>query len=271
MALEITHGASGDKYTTLFKVKKGTTIGSVATNVALISGFKSFDITIDASLPFAVVKSLSIKATKTAEGAIALTFSKNQMVMAKIHYLMTSWTAHTLSFECSSRIFEFFVTFAANEITMKVFPEKNLSSKMLEAIVRVTKKVESAQIECFVTAPSLANEMRIAAEFALAENTVNVDIHFPTSEFKTLVSATLEELKKVYEDLVKDGVFPDLVVANKKLYVAFGELPKYLTTLKMQITVILTEHLSTLKIWAMTMWKTYEAEVMALIKAVYAG
>ena len=271
MALEITHGASGDRYTTLFKVTKGTTIGSVATNVVLISGFKAFDITVDASLPFAVVKALAIRATKTAEGTMTLTFSKNQMVMAKINYSMTSWTAHTLSFECSSRTVEFFVTFATNQITMKVFPEKKLSSKMLEAIVRVTKKVESAQIECLVTAPSLTNEMRIAAEFALAEKAINVDVHFPTSEFKTLATATLEELKKIYEDLVKDGVFPDLVATYKKLSVVFGELPKYLTTLKLQFTEILTKHLGTLKIWATTMWKNYEAEVMALIKNVYAG
>ena len=232
---------------------------------------KSFDITVDASLPFAVVKALSLRATKTAEGAMTLTFLKNQKVMAKIQYLLTSWTAHTLSFVCPSRTMEFFVTFAANEVTMKVFPEKNLSSKMLQAIIRATKKIESAQIECFVTAPSLSNEMRIAAELALAEKTINFDVHFPMTEFKTLVTATLEELKKVYEDLVKEGLLPDLVAIYKKLYLIFEDLPVHLTTLKLYVIEFFTKHFSTIRTWVMTMWKNYEAEVMGLLKTVYAG
>merc|ERR1711970_908512 len=64
ITLEITHGASGEKYTTLLKVQHGESVGSVATNVALISGLKAFDITVDASLPFTVVKALSLRATK---------------------------------------------------------------------------------------------------------------------------------------------------------------------------------------------------------------
>ncbi|CAL4232939.1 unnamed protein product [Meganyctiphanes norvegica] len=273
IALEVTHGASEDKYTTLFKVTHGTTVGSVATNVALLSGFKAFDITVDASLPFAVVKALSFRATKTAEGTVTLIFSKNQMVMVKLHYIMASLTAHTLSLECPSRTIEFFVGLSGNEMTFKVFPEKNLSPKMIETVLRVITKAAAIHMECLITAPSLPKEMRIAAEFSLADPTmekiVNVDIHFPTSEFKTLVNAIVVELKKVYEDFVKDGVFPDMTVVYKELNLVLKELPKYLNTLKMQVTNILTKYWTIVKNWAVTMWKNYEADIIAFVKTAH--
>merc|ERR1711970_573467 len=268
ISLEITHGASGEKYTTLVKVQQGATVGSVAANVVLISGLKAFDITIDASLPFAAVKAVSLRTTKTAEGALTSSIALNQIVLAKLNYVMATWTAHTISFECPSRTIEVFVGLAGNEMTVKVLPEKNVSPKELKAIIRVTQKVGSTYIECFVTAPSLEKEMRIAAEFSVPDPTmdkiINVNIQFPVAEFKALINAIIEELKKIHDDLVKDGLLPDLIVLYNKLIAVLKDLSALMETLK----VTLMKYWEIVKNWVMTMWKNYGADVMALITAV---
>merc|ERR1711970_375639 len=159
------------------------------------------------------------------------------------------------------------------EMTLKVFPQKNLSTKVVQAIVRVAKKAGSAQIECFITAPSLANEMRIAAEFALADpavdNKINVDIHFPVAEFMAFVNAVVAEVQMIVADLVKDGLLPDLTVLINKLWLIIQELPKYLVTLKAQLVELVTKYWPVVKDWVLKMWKElYEADIIAFLKNV---
>merc|ERR1711970_953710 len=159
------------------------------------------------------------------------------------------------------------------EMTLKVFPQKNLSTKVLQAIVRVSKKAGSAQIECFITAPSLANEMRIAAEFALADpavdNKINVDIHFPVAEFMAFVNAVVAEVQMIVGDLVQDGLLPDLTVLLAKLKLVILELPKYLVTLKAQLIELVTKYWPVVKDWVLKMWKELiEADIIAFLKNV---
>merc|ERR1711970_1139217 len=210
------------------------------------------------------------RTTKTADGALELSIALNQVVLAKINYVMASWTAHTISLECPSRTIEVSVGLAGNEMTVKVLPEKNVSPKELKAIIRVTQKVGSTYIECFVTAPSLEKEMRIAAEFSVPDPTmdkiINVNIQFPVAEFKALIDAIVVELKKIHDDLVKDGVLPDLVIVFNKLIAVLKDLPNMLNTLKAMIM----KYWEIVKNWAMTIWKNYGPDVMALIKAVQA-
>ena len=256
-------------------MENGASVSTVSSKIELISGLKAFDITLDAVLPFTSLKVLAIRATKTAEGTTTITFSKNQVVLAKLHYIMASLYTHTISFECTSRTIEFFVSMNGNEITLKVFPEKNLSTKMFEAIVRVSKKTGSANIECFINAPSLANEMRIAAELALAnpamKNLVNVDIKFPVAEFKIMVKAVVVELQKIYGDLVKDGLLPDLFVLLNKLELFIRELPKYVKVLTIQFIELFTKYWTIVRNCAMKMWMVYEADIIAFLKNVHIG
>merc|ERR1711970_703736 len=155
----------------------------------------------------------------------------------------------------------------------KVFPQKNLSTKVVQAIVRVSKKAGSAQIECFITAPSLAKEMRIAAEFALADpavdNKINIDIYFPVAEFMAFVNAVVAEVQMIVGDLVKDGLLPDLTVLINKLWLIIQELPKYLVTLKAQLVELVTKYWPVVKDWVLKMWKElYEADIIAFLKNV---
>merc|ERR1711970_371482 len=159
------------------------------------------------------------------------------------------------------------------EMTLKVFPQKNLSTKVLQAIVRVSKKAGAANIEFLITAPSLAKEMRVAAEFALADpavdNKVNIDIHFPVAEFMALVNAVVAEVEMIVGDLVKDGLLPDLTVLINKLRLIIQELPKYLVTLKAQLVELVTKYWPVVKDWVLKMWKElYEADIIAFLKNV---
>ncbi|CAL4104941.1 unnamed protein product [Meganyctiphanes norvegica] len=272
IALEISHEATVKGYTTMVKIENGARVSIVSSKIALITGLRAFDITIDAILPFTSVKSLAIRAAKTADGTATIIFSKNQLDLVKLHYIMASLYTHTISFECPSRTIELFASLNGNEMIVKVFPEKNLSTKMLETIVRVSKKTGSANIECFITAPSLANEIRIAAELALAdpakENLMSVNVQFPFAEFKKLLNVVVVELKKIHGDLVKDGLLPNITVLLKKLELLIRELPKYVNTLQIQILEIFTKYLTIVKNWTMKMWMLYEADVIAFLKNV---
>merc|ERR1711970_1307115 len=160
------------------------------------------------------------------------------------------------------------------EMTLKVFPQKNLSTKVLQAIVRVSKKAGAANIEFLITAPSLAKEMRVAAEFALADpavdNKVNIDIHFPVAEFMAFVNAVVAEVQMIVGDLVKDGLLPDLTVLINKLRLIIQELPKYLVTLKMQLVDLFTKYWPVVKDWVLKMSKElYEADIIAFLKNIH--
>merc|ERR1711970_300026 len=271
IGVEFVHEAAANKYTTWFKVKKGAAVTGVTSNITPISGLKAFDITIDVILPFASVKALSVRAIKTVEGTTMFSFFKNQQVLAKLHYTMASLLAHTISFESPSRTIEIFAGIKGNEMTWKIFPEKNVSPKVVQAIVRVSKKAESANVECFITAPWLANEMRIAAVFALADpavdDVINVDVHFPVTEFMAFINAVVDEVKVIVADLVKDGLLPDLTIWLNKLKLVLNELPTLLNTLKIKLVELINKYWPVVKNWVMKMWQVLsEGDVIAFIK-----
>merc|ERR1711970_1544346 len=271
IGVEFVHEVTANKYTTWFKVKKGAAVPGVTSNITPISGLKAFDITVDVILPFASVKALSVRAIKTVEGTTTFSFFKNQQVLAKLHYTMASLLAHTISFESPSRTIEIFAGIKGNEMTWKIFPEKNVSPKVVQAIVRVSKKAESADVECFITAPWLANEMRIAAVFALADpavdNVINVDVHFPVTEFMAFINAVVAEVEVIVADLVKDGLLPDLTIWLNKLKIALKELPTLLNTLKVKLVELINKYWPVVRDWVMKMWQVLnEGDVIAFIK-----
>merc|ERR1711970_1374185 len=271
IGVEFVHEATANKYTTWFKVKKGAAVTGVTCNITPISGLKAFDITVDVILPFASVKALSVRVIKTVEGTTTFSFFKNQLVLTKLHYTMASLLAHTISFESPSRTIEIFAGIKGNEMTWKIFPEKNVSPKVVQAIVRLSKKAESANVECFITAPWLANEMRIAAVFALADpavdDVINVDVHFPVTEFMAFINAVVDEVKVIVADLVKDGLLPDLTIWLNKLKLVLNELPTLLTTLKVRLVELINIYWPLIKNFVMKMWQVLnEGDIMAFIK-----
>merc|ERR1711970_510910 len=271
IGVEFVHEVTANKYTTWFKIKKGASVTGVTSNITPISGLKAFDITVDVILPFASVKALSVRAIKTVEGTTTFSFFKNQLVLAKLHYTMASLLAHTISFDSPSRTIEIFAGIKGNEMTWKIFPEKNVSPKVVQAIVRVSKKAESADVECFITAPWLANEMRIAAVFALADpavdNVINVDVHFPVTEFMAFINAVVAEVEVIVADLVKDGLLPDLTIWLNKLKLALNELPTLLNMLKVKLVELINKYWPMVRDWVMKMWHVLnEGDVIAFIK-----
>merc|ERR1711970_1050428 len=271
IGVEFVHEVTANKYTTWFKIKKGASVTGVTSNITPISGLKAFDITVDLILPFASVKALSVRAIKTVEGTTTFSFFKNQLVLAKLHYTMASLLAHTISFECPSRTIEIFAGIKGNEMTWKIFPEENVSPKVVQAIVRLSKKAESADVECFITAPWLANEMRIAAVFALADpavdDVINVDVHFPVTEFMAFINAVVAEVEVIVADLVKDGLLPDLTIWLNKLKLALNELPTLLNMLKVKLVELINKYWPMVRDWVMKMWHVLnEGDVIAFIK-----
>ncbi|CAL4100089.1 unnamed protein product, partial [Meganyctiphanes norvegica] len=259
--VEIRYDFSSVEYTGLVAIKAGSSITNVVTNVVPISGLKAFEVTVDATLPLPVLKSLGLKVVKSADGAITTAVTKNRQTMVKFQYIMSSAVDHTLIFECPSRTVELSFSLAGNEMIIKAFPEKNTSTRMAMVVIKVTKKAGAGLIESFVKTPALAKEMRITAKVVpTLGNVMNVDIQLPISEMTTILVATVEELKNILKDLVNDGLLPDLdklVILAKKL---LAELPEFVEIVKAEVNKFISYYYATI----LKLWIDYEGDIMAL-------
>ncbi|CAL4099044.1 unnamed protein product, partial [Meganyctiphanes norvegica] len=258
------------EYSRIVKFIKGSNVATLSTVIHLESGVKAFEITNELSLPFIGLNSLVTKMTKTAEGTTSLTLVKNQAMIVRVYYSIPSITSHIVGVEFPSRTLEFSAAFARNQVTFKVFPEKNKSAKVVETTLRLIQKSGTGQFEVLVTAPSLSKEMRFAVELELIEpgkegfDMVSIDVQYQVSEAHKLLKATLKELKNVYVDLVNDGMCPDLNKWYREVQKIFKRIPKFLNSIKDELTMSIPKYCEFVKTYLMNLYQLHEADIIAL-------
>jgi len=264
--------AEKSKLSTTVSVIQGPNSATLANTILLKSGVKDFEITNELSMPFIGLTSLVAKLTKTPEGTTSLALVRNQELIVRVYYSMPSVTSHIVGIEFPSRTMEFNAVLAANQVIFKVFPEKNKSAKVVETTFKLLKKGGAGQFEVLVTAPSLSKEMRFAVELELIEpgktkyDMVSIDVQYQVSEAPKLLTATLNELKNIYVDLVNDGMCPDLNKWYRKVQKVIKQAPKYLNSMRDE----LPKYVSFVTSNVMDLYQLYEADIIAMWNTVRA-
>merc|ERR1712180_22507 len=270
MSFEHVVKAVPSEFSSIVKVVKGSKTAAMSTVVHLTSGLNAFEITNELSLPLKGLKSLAFKITKTSEGTTSLAFTKNNENLVGIYYSMPSFTSHIVGVEFPSRTLEFSAVFATNQVTFKVFPEKNKSAKVVETTLRLIKKAGAGQFEISMTAPSLTKEMRFAVELELVEpgkdgfDMVSMDVQYQVSEAPKLLKATLNELKSIYSDLISDNMCPDLNKWYKKVQKVFKQIPKVLNSVRDELRKSIPVYYEFVKNYSLDLYKLYEADIIAM-------
>ena len=261
----------------IVKAMKGSKAASLSTVVHLTSGLNAFEITNELSLPFTGLKSLATKITKTSEGTTSLALTKNQENLVRVYYSMPSFTSHIVGIEFPSRTLEFSAAFARDQVTFKVFPEKNKSGKVVETTLRLIKKAGAGQFEVSVIAPSLSKEMRFAVELELVEpgkdgyDMVSMDVQYQVSEAPKLLKATLNELKNIYSDLVNDGMCPDLNKWYRTVQKLFKQIPKVLNSVRDELKKSIPVYYEFVKNYSLDLYNLYEADIIAMWETARTG
>merc|ERR1712142_867869 len=249
---------------------KGSNVVKFSSALLPKSGVKAFEITNELSMPFIGLNSLVTKLTKSEEGTISLALIKNQEMIVGVYYSMPSVTSHIVGIETTSRTLEFSAIFAKNQVSFKVFPEKNKSAKVVETTLRLISKARAGQFEALVTAPSLSKEMRLAVELELIEpgkdayDMVSIDLQYQVSEAPKLLKATLNELKNIYLDLVNDGLCPNLNKVYRKVQKVAKQIPKYLNSMRNELIKYAPVYYDLVKTYVMDLYQLHEADIIAM-------
>ena len=125
-------------------------------------------------------------------------------------------------------------------------------------------------MEALVTAPSLSKEMRFAVELELIEagkdryDMVSIDVQYQVSETPKLLKVILKELKKVYLDLVTDGLSPDFNKGFRKAQKVLKQAPNYLNSLKDKVTMLIPKYSELVTNYVNDIYQLYEPDVTAM-------
>merc|ERR1712106_634811 len=268
--------AEKSKLSTTVKVIKGSNTATLVNVILLKSGVTDSEITNELTMPFIGLNSLATKLIKAPEGTTSLALIKNQELIVRVYYSMPSLTSHIVGIEFPSRTLEFNAALASNQVIFKAFPEKNKSAKVVESTFRLLKKAGAGQFEVLVTAPSLSKEMRFAVELELIEpgkakyDMVSIDVQYQVSEAPKLLTATLNELKNIYVDLVNDGMCPDLNKWHRKVQKFVKKAPKFLNPMRDELNKSIPKYYEFVKSYVTDLYQLYEADIIAMWNTVRA-